>query len=104
MRIVTIHAWAARGFTRGAADYEKARPDYPSAAVELLGLSPGNTVVDVGAGTGKLTRQLVETGTYPDHAKASDIHVTPNGAFLYGAERKTSLLHGFRIDPPSGTA
>ncbi len=48
-------------------------------------------------------RQVVETGSYPDHAKASDIHVTPNGAFLYGAERKTSLLHGFRIDPASGT-
>ena len=47
--------------------------------------------------------QVVETGTYPDHAKASDIHVTPNGAFLYGAERKTSLLHGFRIDPRTGT-
>src|SRR5438094_175858 len=62
MRIVTIHDWAAGGFTRGAADYEKARPDYPSAALELLGLAPGRTVVDVGAGTGKLTRQLVETG------------------------------------------
>lgn len=47
--------------------------------------------------------QVVETGHYPDHAKASDIHVTPNGAFLYGAERKTSLLHGFRIDPRTGT-
>jgi SAM-dependent methyltransferase len=30
--------------------------------VEKLGLGPGTTVVDVGAGTGKLTRQLVATG------------------------------------------
>lgn len=30
--------------------------------VERLGLGPGTTVVDVAAGTGKLTRQLVPTG------------------------------------------
>lgn len=54
--------------------------------------------------SGLLTElQTVETGDYPDHAKASDIHVTPDGRYLYGAERKTSLLHGFRIDPGAGT-
>jgi ubiquinone/menaquinone biosynthesis C-methylase UbiE len=62
MRIVTIHPWAADGFTRGAAEYDQARPGYPSAAVALLGLGPGMTVVDVAAGTGKLTRQLLGTG------------------------------------------
>jgi SAM-dependent methyltransferase len=62
MRIVTIHDWAEGGFTRGAAAYEQARPDYPRAAIDLLGLGPGKTVVDVGAGTGKLTRQLAATG------------------------------------------
>ena len=62
MGIVTINAWAVGGFTRGAADYDRARPGYPSQAVELLGLAPGKTVVDVAAGTGKLTRLLAGSG------------------------------------------
>jgi SAM-dependent methyltransferase len=46
--------------------YDRGRPDYPAAAIDLLverlGLGPGRTVVDLAAGTGKLTRQLVPTG------------------------------------------
>lgn len=61
-----IHETAARGFERGAADYERGRPSYPDEAVALLvrelGIGPGRTVVDLAAGTGKLTRQLVPSG------------------------------------------
>jgi SAM-dependent methyltransferase len=40
-------------------DYERGRPGWPRQAVELLGLPPAATVLDLGAGTGKLTRLLV---------------------------------------------
>ena len=29
--------------------------------------------------------------------------MTPDGKFLYGAERKTSMLIGYKIDPNRGT-
>jgi len=47
----------------GVADvYERSRPGYPEAAVAwLAGSTPGD-VVDLGAGTGKLTRSLVALG------------------------------------------
>jgi SAM-dependent methyltransferase len=49
-------------FGRLAEDYHRWRPSYPSAAVDWL-LPPGVAdVVDVGAGTGKLTALLVQRG------------------------------------------
>jgi SAM-dependent methyltransferase len=56
----------ARSFDDVAAEYERMRPGYPAAAVDWLagrlGLGPGRRVLDLGAGTGKLTRQLRATG------------------------------------------
>ena len=63
-----VHEIVAAGFgqARVVGDYERARPGYPDAAIEVLratgGLAPGRLVVDVGAGTGKLTRQLGGSG------------------------------------------
>jgi ubiquinone/menaquinone biosynthesis C-methylase UbiE len=48
----------ARSFDRAAEEYERTRPDYPDAVLDVLPLGPQATVVDVGAGTGKLTRVL----------------------------------------------
>jgi len=40
-------------------DYERGRPGYPAEAVDVAGLPSSATVLDLGAGTGKLTRLLV---------------------------------------------
>ncbi len=64
-RDVDIHP-AARHFQAAAGTYQQARPSYPAAAirllVEALDIGPGRRVVDIGAGTGKFTRLLVDAG------------------------------------------
>ncbi len=61
-----VHAAASTGFGRAGADYERGRPGYPAGALEhlaaTLGLEPGRVVLDLAAGTGKLTRALTGTG------------------------------------------
>lgn len=49
----------ATSFDRAAEDYERGRPGYAEAALDALGLPPDAHVLDLAAGTGKLTRQLV---------------------------------------------
>jgi SAM-dependent methyltransferase len=55
---------AARGFDTSGERYERGRPDYPAEAVDLLLRELGGParVLDVGAGTGKLTRPLLARG------------------------------------------
>jgi SAM-dependent methyltransferase len=63
---VPVHDVAATGFGQAADVYEDARPSYPSDAVawlvEHLHIAPGARVVDLAAGTGKLTRLLAPVG------------------------------------------
>jgi SAM-dependent methyltransferase len=62
----SVHEAAAKGFGAVADEYERARPDYPSAAMDRLaselGLGPTTRLLDLGAGTGKLTRLLLPSG------------------------------------------
>jgi SAM-dependent methyltransferase len=62
---VSLHPLAEQ-FATVAAEYERGRPEYPPAAIGALaaelGLVPGATVLDLAAGTGKLSRALLAGG------------------------------------------
>ena len=82
----------ATAFGRVAADYERVRPGYPPDLIdwltERLGLRPGRVVVDLAAGTGKLTRLLVPTG-------ADVIAVEPSDEMRHELERMVPRAKAF---------
>ncbi|HZS31612.1 MAG TPA: class I SAM-dependent methyltransferase [Gaiellaceae bacterium] len=49
----------ARSFGSAAEDYERGRPGWPDRVADVAGLPPDAEVLDLAAGTGKLTRLLV---------------------------------------------
>jgi ubiquinone/menaquinone biosynthesis C-methylase UbiE len=63
---VPVHRVADSGFDREAVTYDRARPSYPPDCVawfaEHLGIGPARRVLDLAAGTGKLTRLLEPLG------------------------------------------
>jgi SAM-dependent methyltransferase len=81
---VSDETWSARGTSFGsAADaYAIGRPSYPSAAVDWLLPTSANRVLDLAAGTGRLTERLLERGLDVVAVEPSDemrAHV-PSGA------------------------
>ena len=59
---MTDRAAHANSFGPAADIYERGRPSYPAAALDWLLPAGVPRVVDVGAGTGKLTRQIRDRG------------------------------------------
>jgi SAM-dependent methyltransferase len=61
-----LHRAAAVGFARSADAYERGRPGYPEAAVRqvVAALPRAAVILDLAAGTGKLTRPLLEAGLH----------------------------------------
>ena len=62
----SLHPAAFKGFSSAAPTYVRGRPEYPpeitSWLEQKLEVAPGKTIVDLGAGTGKFTKFLVQTG------------------------------------------
>lgn len=91
----------SRPFELVADVYERARPEYPAEAIawltERLELREGRTVLDLGAGTGKLTRALVATGAHviavePGEAmRAELVRAVPDARALRGAAEDIPL-------------
>lgn len=79
----------ARSFGAASAAYEQGRPGYPAEAVEWM-LEPAGShprVVDVGAGTGKLTRVVAEV-------------VAERGADVIAVEPDAAMLDALRAALP----
>lgn len=84
--------------------YERARPEYPPRAIawlaDKLELRPGRTALDLGAGTGKLTRALMQTGVRviaiePGDAMRAELRrAVPDAEALRGAAEAIPLPDG----------
>lgn len=89
-KAMVIHGTAARGYETAGADYERSRPSYPPEVVDVfseeLDLRPGKTIVDLAAGTGKLTRLLEDIGT-------TLVAVEPVTGMVAHLRRKATAAH-----------
>jgi 6-phosphogluconolactonase len=64
------------------------------------------SVFDYDSDTGQLKEKQTVSALPPDFQGkpwAADLHITPDGKFLYGSERTSSTLAGFKVDPANGT-
>ena len=98
--ILSTHAGS---FGRAAATYERGRPSYPAEAVDWLVPAGATRVLDLGAGTGKLTRDLVGRGldvvaVEPLEGMRAELsRILPNTQVLAGSA-ETIPLAGDSVD------
>jgi 6-phosphogluconolactonase len=75
--------------------------------VYVIGELDGSVYVfDYDAGSGRLKEKQTVSALPRDFQgkpSAADLHITPDGKFLYGSERTSSTLAGFKVDPGNGT-
>ena len=74
--------------------------------VYVLGELDGTVhVMDYDPNSGGLKQKQALTALPADFQgtpSAADIHITPDGKFLYGSERTSSTLAGFKVNPANG--
>lgn len=103
-----IHRAAADGFARGSEEYVRARPGYPPEVIDLLdrllgagGLAAGPTVVDLAAGTGKLTVDLVEAGAHVVAVEPIAEMRAQLTALLPGVEARSGVAEDLPVEDAS---
>jgi ubiquinone/menaquinone biosynthesis C-methylase UbiE len=64
--MIEVSSLARQGFGNAAHVYARGRPEYPAEIVgwlrQSIALAQGKTAIDLGAGTGKFTKLLLQTG------------------------------------------
>lgn len=93
----TLRPHRAAAFSRGVAAYRRARPTYPDEAVRWLVPHDARQVLDLAAGTGKLTERLVALGfdtvavEPSDAMRAELVDATPGARALAGSAEDIPL-------------
>ena len=94
------HRQQANSFGAVAGVYERGRPSYPAEAIDWLIAAQARRVADVGAGTGKLTRQLCDRGldviaVEPSAGMREELHrAVPGVPVLAGTGEQIPLADG----------
>lgn len=102
---MTVDPRAASGFAGTADEYERGRPSYPAAAIadvaRELGVTASSTVLDLAAGTGKLTRVLEPLAGHVIAVDPSDLMLAQLREQLPDVETRTGTAEAIPADDGS---